>query len=264
MLIRGFNDVVEYNRDDQTFYKGIVIKNNDPHNLFRVKVFIPELSNQPDAAWLDDIIKIYNKFPGSDPLERDSWSDKFYQFEQIARSVPWAEPCFPIMGESGPGRYCNYEDVSTISETNDFEEFQTNYEEDKPPTLKEGVYSPAWVYEHKDAVLHDIFKDPVKDSDETGKGVNGMAHLTGNSNPYSYITRPSALVNKSKGVFGVPEIGSKVWVFHYNGDINLPVYFGVYHDYREYGLVANHDQPNSKKQSLNMPDIFENWNKGML
>lgn len=255
MLVRGFNESFEYNRDDQTFYKGIVIKNNDPHNLFRVKVFIPELSNQPDTAWLDEIKKIFDKFPGKN-VKKDDWGEKQKEFEQISRSIPWAEPCFPLMGEGGPGRYCNYEDTSTISDTDDFKDgFQKN--QSTPPTKDDGAYAPAWLYEHEKTIVHDIFKDPVTDED----GKNGMAHLTGNSNPYSYITRPSAHVNKSKGVFGVPEVGSKVWVFHYNGDINQPVYFGIYHDYREYGPMSNHDQPGCKKQSLNMPDIFENYNK---
>lgn len=254
MYVRGFNNAVEYNRDDQTFYKGIVVKNNDPHNLFRVKVYIPELSNQPGENWLDDTEKMYIKFPGKNVLD-DTWQNQRAVFEHIARTIPWAEPCFPLIGESGPGRYCNYEDIATISDTTEFDEFNTN--DQTPPSLENGAFSPAWVYEHEDTVVHDIFNDPITD----GNGSNGMAHLMGNCNPYSYLTRPSTQVNKSKGVYGVPEVGSKVWVFHYNGDLNQPVYFGVYHDFRELALISNLDQPDCKKQSLNMPDIFENVSK---
>ena len=44
---RGTNSGSEYQRNDNSFYKGIVVKNWDPHKLQRVKIYVPELSNQP-------------------------------------------------------------------------------------------------------------------------------------------------------------------------------------------------------------------------
>ena len=60
--------------------------------------------------------------------------------------------------------------------------------------------------------------------------------------------RPSNHVNKAKGVYAVPSVGSKVWVFHYRGDLNYPVYVGGRHDYRESVLVTDSD--NEDQQTL--------------
>ena len=47
MYVRGVNDSQEYKREENSFFRGIVVKNDDPEKMFRVKIFIPELSNQP-------------------------------------------------------------------------------------------------------------------------------------------------------------------------------------------------------------------------
>jgi hypothetical protein len=84
---------------------------------------------------------------------------------------------------------------------------------------------------------------------------NAIGSLKTQANPYAYEYRPATYVNKPKGVFGVPNVGTKVWVFHYNGDVNLPVYFGVRHDYRE-ALIMN-DQ-DIEPTSLDYPGYYEN------
>ena len=67
MFVRGSGSGNEYRRVDNSFYRGIVVKNNDPTNNNRVKVYIPELANQPYDDWFekfDDVIKKieYGKF----------------------------------------------------------------------------------------------------------------------------------------------------------------------------------------------------------
>lgn len=244
MFVRGVNSPVEYKRDDTSFYKGIVVKNDDPRSLFRVKVYIPEISNQPLENWLADYKKFNMRFPGQNN-KNDSWSDtKIYQ--EIAKYIPWAEPCAPLFGEGGPGRYNADGQICTVSDTDYYDEFETNNTE--APSVENGSFSPAWFYEEYSGSIGDAFRDPTE-------------LMTANNNPYSYLTRPSKQVNKSKGVFGVPEIGTKVWVFHYNGDTNFPVYFGVRHDYREISLIYNHDQPDCDRQSLTQPGVFENVKK---
>ena len=53
MYVRGSNQGTEFKRDDQSFYKGIVVKNNDEReHLLRCKVYLPEISNQPLDNWL--------------------------------------------------------------------------------------------------------------------------------------------------------------------------------------------------------------------
>jgi len=244
MFVRGVNSAVEYKRDDTSFYKGIVVKNNDPQGVYRVKVYIPEISNQPLENWLSDYKKFSMRFPGTNNVN-DSWADtKIY--EEISKFIPWAEPCFPIFGEGGPGRYNASSEICTISDTDYFDEFETNNTEN--PTIEHGSFSPAWLYETYNCSIGDAFRDPVN-------------LMTVNNNPYSFLTRPSKYVNKSKGIFGVPSIGTKVWVFHFNGDTNFPVYFGTRHDYRETSLIQEHDQPDCKGQSLSQPGVFENITK---
>lgn len=251
MFVRGVNSPEEYKRNDTAFYKGIVVKNNDPSGLYRVKVYIPEISNQPLQEWLTEYKKFNMRFPGKNN-KNDNWVDtKIY--EEIAKFIPWADPCMPLFGEGGPGRYNANGEICTISDTDYYDGFETN--NDRPPALavdtppllpiKSGSFAPAWLYECFNTSVGDAFSNPQR-------------LLSGNGNPYSYLTRPSKHVNKSKGVFGVPSVGTKVWVFHYAGDTNFPVYFGVHHDYRETSLMLDHDQPECRKQSLTQPGNFEN------
>ena len=65
MFVRGSNAAVEYKRDDTNFYKGIVVKNWDPQKLYRIKVFIPEISNQPLDDWLKNYSNLNFRFPGT-------------------------------------------------------------------------------------------------------------------------------------------------------------------------------------------------------
>ena len=243
MFVRGIDEPVEYKREDFTFYKGIVVKNDDPQKLYRVKIYIPEISNQPLNDWLDTYKKFSIRFPGKNN-KNDSWNDTKI-FESIADYLPWAEPCFPLMGEGSPGRYNSPNEIATLTDGNYFDGFETNNTNSDAPTSEKGSFSPAWFYENEDLLFNDAFSEPVK-------------LLTGNNNPYSYIGRPSKHVNKAKGMFCVPNIGTKVWVFHNNGDTNYPVYFGVRHDFREIGLINNLDQVDSKDQSLDYPGVFEN------
>ena len=75
-------------------------------------------------------------------------------------------------------------------------------------------------------------------------------------NPYSFSYRPSKHVNKSKGLFGIPEVGSKVRVFHNDGDLQFPVYFGVTQDFRSLTLINNTD--NESGIGSTYPNDYEN------
>ena len=61
MYVRGSNQGIEYKRDDQSFYKGIVVKNNDIDMLFRCKIYLPEVSN---VANTDIYLKENQRVPG--------------------------------------------------------------------------------------------------------------------------------------------------------------------------------------------------------
>jgi len=250
MFVRGVDDSQEYNRVDQSFYKGIVVKNNDPNHLHRVKVYIPELSNQPIAEWLLKYKNFSVKFPGKNN-EHDSWNE-VGEFEKIAKLLPWAEPCFPVLGESGPGRYQSPEEKAIVNGSNYKEAFVDG---DRIPSFQSGYFAASYLYERRDTCLGDRFIS----SQFTGKNT-----YTNNINPYSYEARPSNHVNKSSGSFSVPSVGSKVWIFHYGGDINFPVYFGVRQDFRDTSLINNLDQNDAGTSdlhdmvNLDYPTLFEN------
>ncbi len=210
MFVRGSGAGLEASRVDNGFYRGIVVKNNDPLLTNRVKVYIPELTNQPYDDWWEKFDTINVNTPGKN-IKSDNWSDT-KMFEEISKLIPWAEQCAPLFGESGNFRYYKDGEISTISDCNypeGFEVINTDY-----PTLSGGSFAPAFLYENDSTVLGDAFNTP-------------LGNFTVKCNPYSFSYRPSKHVNKSKGVNGVPEVGSKVWVFHYEGDLNFPIYFGV-------------------------------------
>jgi len=246
MFVRGSGSGNEYRRVDISPYKGIVIQTNDPLKLNRVKVFIPELSNQPYDDWIEKFETFILKSPGINCNPKTEYEKKVIGdwedtslFEKICESTPWAEQLSPILGETNNFRYYKDGKISFISDCNYIEGFETNNSE--PPTLENGSYSPAFLYENETTVLGDAFNNPLN-------------NFSVKCNPYSFSYRPSKHVNKSKGVFGVPEIGSKVWVFHYEGDLNFPIYFGTYRDYRELSLI--NDTDNEYKISSKYPLDF--------
>lgn len=245
MFVRGSGSGSEYKRNDSGFYRGIVVKNDDPERMDRVKVYIPELSNQPFDDWFEKFEVFVLKSPGinSNPkTEKEKeitgdWGDTKI-FDSIIATIPWAEPCYPILGETGNYRYYKGDvDISFISDCNYEEGFRVN--DNTTPTLSGGSFSPAFLYENMGTVLGDAFSQPLN-------------NFTVKCNPYSFSYRPSKHVNKAKGVFGIPEIGAKLWVYHYEGDTNFPVYFGSYRDYRELSLI--NDTDNEEKISSKYPD----------
>lgn len=246
MFVRGSGSGVEYKRVDNSFYRGVVVKNNDPLKLNRVKVYIPELTNQPFDSWFDeyDNININSVGTNTDTKwnEKDingDWTDT-KMFEEISNLIPWAEQCSPLFGESGNFRYYKDGEIATISDCNYPEGFDII--DSDSPTLSSGSFSPSFLYENSGTRIGDAFSKP-------------MDNFTVNSNPYAFQYAPSKNVNKSKGIFGIPEVGSKVWVFHYEGDLNFPIYFGVVgKSYRELALINNTD--NDKSIGIKYPYDF--------
>lgn len=237
MFCRGSGAGLEYKRVENSPYRGVVVKNNDPAGLQRIKVYIPELTNQPYDSWYEEFENININSIGKNI--KTTWNDKETNgdfsdtdiFEEIAKNIPWAEPCSPILGESGSFRYYKDGKIATISDCNYVEGFESN--NTKSPALSSGSFSPAFLYENYNTRLGDAFNNP-------------LANYSINTNPFSFSYNPSKYVNKSKGVFGVPEVGSKVWVFHYSGDYNFPVYFGaVSKSHRDLILVNDTDNDNN-------------------
>ena len=246
MYVRGSNQGIEYKRDDQSFYKGIIVKNNDPEMLFRCKVYLPEISNQPLEDWLKEFANgtIKTKFPGENN-PTDNWSD-VQIFHEISQFIPWAEPCLPITGEFGPARFFSPDSAATVSETNAKAGFQTN--NTSAPTIESGSFAPAHSYVNDETNLPDPFADPIK-------------NLAVYNNPYSREYQPASYSEASKGTFCIPRVGAQVWVFHYRGDLNFPVYFGGRNSTRDNATIyssAQGAQGSSSPPSDSYPGTFEN------
>ena len=241
MYVRGSNQGVEFKRDDQSFYKGIVVKNDDTADmLFRCKVYLPEISNQPLDDWLKAFANgtIKTKFPGKNN-PNDNWSD-VQIFHEISKLIPWAEPCLPITGEFGPARFFSPDAVATISETNYTDAIETT--NTSPPTIESGTFAPAQSFINDETNLPDAFADPV----ET---------YTLYNNPYSREYQPANYSEASKGTFCVPRVGAQVWVFHYRGDLNFPVYFGGRNSTRDNATIYS-SAPTSPGSSAPPSDSY--------
>jgi|TARA_R110002012_G_scaffold254567_2_gene433638 hypothetical protein len=263
VFVRGADTGIEYKRDDHSFFRGIVVKNWDPRKLYRIKIYIPEVSNQPLEDWLQAYKNLDFRFPGTNN-EQDVWSDVDI-FEKIAEFLPYAEPCFPLIGENSPARYQCPTGTAVITDS-DYEDGFTTNDED-PPTIEKGSFGPSFWQENFSTNMGDSFRSPTGGS---GSGGN----YTAKNNPYSFQFRPSNQVNKPKGVFSVPSVGSQVWVFHYRGDLNFPVYIGGRHDFRGNCLITDSDASQTQEaggegvqapfgpegpQSLDYPGVFENF-----
>ena len=272
MFVRGSNTGIEFKRDENSFFRGIVVKNWDPRKLYRIKIYIPEISNQPLKDWLQKYKHLDFRFPGTNN-EQDVWHDTDI-FEEIAKFLPYAEPCFPLLGENSPGRYQSSAGLAVVTDSDYEEGFEVNNEE--PQTLDDGAFGPSFWYERlgteeTPANIGDAFTNPTEKGNYTAK-----------NNPYSFQYRPSNQVDKPKGVFCVPSVGSQVWCFHYRGDINYPVYIGGRHDFRGNALITDSDAPQEPgeggqtpggatkaaqsglddtetRQSLDYPGVFENY-----
>jgi hypothetical protein len=252
---RGTNSGSEYQRNDNSFYKGIVVKNWDPHKLQRVKIYVPEISNQPLEDWLQEYKNINVRFPGKNN-KQDAWLDTDI-YEEISKFLPWAEPCMSLLGESGPGRYWSQLGTAITTDSNYAEAFTHQFNNpEQTPDEREGVWGPSFLYEQEDTNTSDYFWNPTEEN-----------NYAVNNNPYSFHFRPSNHVDKSKGLFCVPSIGSQVWLFHYRGDYNFPVYIGGRSDRRMSSLIYNEDAPGGENgppfgninHSMDYPGVFENF-----
>ena len=141
--------------------------------------------------------------------------------------------------------YVNYAPINYV------DSFEVN--NTKPPTEGKGVWGPSFLYENFRTNTSDKFWWP-----------NEGGNYAADNNPYSYHFRPSNQVGKGKGLFCVPSVGSQVWLFHYRGDYNLPVYIGGRHSRRENSIINDEDALGGNKgrkikASMDYPGIFENF-----
>lgn len=184
------------NKNEKEFnsiYLGIVVQNNDPQKRGRVKVFVPHLSPT-----------VYENWVGEN-------TDKFFQsidghlqpiMAKLKTILPWAEVSCPLTSENTSKRFNSYTNKATVSDTNSY----TNLSAD-------GSTSSGEIYDQSNFRLSDAFSD-------NSNNVN-------NINPYSFNYKPNTYSNKAKGSFGIPSVGSHVYVFFRDGNTQFPVIIGT-------------------------------------
>jgi len=210
------NNEKEFN----SMYLGIVVQNNDPQKRGRVKVFVPHLSPTVYENWVEDN------------------TDKFFQsidgqlqpiMAKLKTILPWAEVSCPLTSENTSKRYNNYTNKATVSDTNSF----TNLSAD-------GSTSSGEIYDQSNFRLSDAFSD-------NSNNVN-------NINPYSFNYKPNTYSNKAKGSFGIPSVGSHVYVFFRDGNTQFPVIIGT--------SFGKEDWQGIYDNEVDYPGKFENYDSG--
>ena len=180
-------------KEFNSIYLGIVVQNNDPQKRGRVKVFIPHLSPTVYENWVgDNKDKFFKSIDGNlEPI-----------MAKLKTILPWAEVSCPLTSENTSKRYNNYTNKATVSDTN----FFNNLSADSSASSGE-------IYDESMFRLSDAFSD-------NSNNVN-------NINPYSFNYKPNTYSNKAKGSFGIPSVGSHVYVFFRDGNTQFPVLIGT-------------------------------------
>ena len=180
-------------KEFNSIYLGIVVQNNDPQKRGRVKVFIPHLSPTVYENWVgDNQDKFFRSIDGQlEPI-----------MAKLKTILPWAEVSCPLTSENTSKRYNNYTNKATVSDTNSY----GNLSADSSASTGE-------IYDQSMFRLSDAFSD-------NSNNVN-------NINPYSFNYKPNTYSNKAKGSFGIPSVGSHVYVFFREGNTQFPVIIGT-------------------------------------
>ena len=207
------NNEKEFN----SMYLGIVVQNNDPQKRGRVKVFVPHLSPTVYENWVEgNTDKFFQSIDGQlQPI-----------MAKLKTILPWAEVSCPLTSENTSKRYNNYTNKATVSDTNSF----TNLSAD-------GSTSSGEIYDQSNFRLSDAFSD-------NSNNVN-------NINPYSFNYKPNTYSNKAKGSFGIPSVGSHVYVFFRDGNTQFPVIIGT--------SFGKEDWQGIYDNEVDYPGKFENY-----
>jgi len=192
MYVRGSDKNIEYKRDLNSFFRGIVINDADPKFLQRIKIFIPEITNFESGS--DNNVYIAPHNIGSLPSS---------VLQKLDELCPWAEQASGLFGERGLSHY-SAKDKSQVSKAT----YVKDKTASKPPNAKEGGALP---------------RQQIANRNNTGAGSSIDDFARQNPNAASYLPKNSGPL--ASGIYGVPSVGSKVWVFFDRGDINFPVYF---------------------------------------
>lgn len=188
-----------------SIYRGIVIQNNDPAGIGRVKVFIPALHSNLILQQQDyeNENLVFGDF--GENINSDTGSLDITQYIDVLRQkiTQWAYVLQPITGETGQAKFNSSNRKTTTSDSDDFDaSFDENNggAADGPGAILDG-FEDVW-------------------SSTTNSG-GAQANPTGGA--YNYNKR----FNQAKGSFGTIGVNTKVWVIFVNGNPLEPIVIGA-------------------------------------
>jgi hypothetical protein len=196
-------------------YLGIVVQNNDPLRQGRVKVFVPHISPTVYNKWNEVVKDKKFKFLG-----KNTFSDLTDILDDLKKILPWATLATPLVGESSSGRFNNYLNAGSISDSSNLDTFVLNLTGNDPDSNL-SKYSqntdnigekPGNIFDVGYYKLKDAFSDPVENK-------------ANNVNKLSFNYTPECYSNCAKGSFPILNVGAHVWVFFKAGDPMFPVIF---------------------------------------
>ncbi len=209
-------------KEFNSIYLGIIIQNNDPEKRGRVKVYVPHISANVYNKWMQDKLDKKFKFPGS-----NIDADLTPILEDLKIILPWAETAAPLTSENTSGRFNNFNLIGSVSDSN----YTSNFSQASST-------APGEAYEKSFLRLNDAF--------------TGDKKVTNFTNPYSYMYKPNVYSNKAKGSFGIPSVGSHVYVFFRDGNPLFPVLIGA--------SFGKSDWEGIYDSNLDYPGKYENYN----
>jgi hypothetical protein len=235
-------------------YVGLVVQNNDPDRMGKVKVFVPHISGTVYKRWVEEKLNKKFNFPGANLYSALTESIQGINgdenvttiIQELKNILPWAQCAAPLTSENSSGRFNSFHSFGGISDANYYSEFSSTTTDASATPGKPGAF-----YEKTDNRLSDAF---TKASNNVNR-----------PNPLSYEYVPSTYSNRAKGAFGIPAVGSHVWVFFRDGNPTQPVYFavaygevdwrGIYESYETPGV----DYPGSFENSIEYNDNVETY-----
>jgi len=210
------------------FFRGVVTQNNDPERRGRVKIAIPEFTSHlaRDSGLSPEVHQA--RFVGGDNIKTFFDKEVLKKFNQV---LLWAEQASPLIGGGTAGVYDAKNGIATVGEG------------------------------HRGALREPLGEDSIT---PTGESVSPKATMsmngiqggfgegckTGLCDVYNESLAPSPINNATKGMFSVPRVGSHVWTFFENGNLDHPVYMGYAFDKQDWNSVTN---PQGSNPSLHYP-----------
>jgi len=194
MYVRGSDKNIEYKRDLNGFFRGIIMDDADFKKLYRCKIFVPEIHTIPYT-------KVKGKQQYTAPDKIGSLPPDVHK--SLLDMLPWAEQASSLFGEQSMSVYSAKLGMQTGGVNYYDESRRTN-----PPNARLMGTAPA---------------ETLANASATGGQIADNNPL----NPTGNIYAPAPNAPMARGIHGTPSVGAHVWVFFDRGDINCPVYFAA-------------------------------------